>query len=88
MDVSKTVEVPAALLRAAGQALWGREWVGPLADLLAINRRAVERWATAARDGEAVRVSRSLVAELAQYVDDRRILAASVPERLRQLIAE
>jgi len=41
------------------QALWGADWIAPLAEVLAVNRRTVERW----RSG-AVRIPDAIIADL------------------------
>lgn len=83
MDVSKTVEVPGPLLRAAGQALHGERWVIPLARTLGVGERTTERWAEAATNGAPYRVSRTLVEELVGHLQAR---ASGVERAKNQLV--
>lgn len=45
--------------QAACEAMWGDEWIAPLSEVLAVNRRTVERW----KSGE-VEIPKHIAAEL------------------------
>lgn len=81
-----TVEVPGALLGEVGRVLFGQdEWAGPMAQALGLNPRTVQRWRAAASADQPVRVSRSLVGELAALVQARARAADQVAPRLAVL---
>lgn len=86
MSELKTVEMPAALIAAAGVALFGENWQAPLARALDIDERRMRYWAKAARDGEAQRFPRGLVAEIVRLLEARPAIlsqaAAALTARL------
>ena len=47
--------------QSACEGLWGEDWMAPLAEVLGVNRRTVERW----RDGQ-VAIPAHIAAELAR----------------------
>jgi len=59
----------------AARALWGDDWIAPLADVLGANRRTVERWR--AGEGEPRAATTDLLARLARRSgSDARIMGA------------
>lgn len=70
MDVTHTAEIEAKVLVDAGLLIHGDDWQAPLTrDLRLSSTRTTERWASSARKSERVRVSRTLLGELALLVE-------------------
>lgn len=72
----------AALVAAAGVALYGDRWVAPLARDLDVNTRNMERIAQAAYKGGDYRVSDSLLEALHKLVDARGTALRDVSREL------
>lgn len=64
---------PAAFLRAAGEALYGDRWLGPLARDLDVADRTMRRWAA---DGPPERVEDEVRALVARRVEALSALLA------------
>lgn len=86
MDDLKTVEMPAALIASAGEALFGETWQAALARALDVDERRVRHWAKAAREGADYRFPRGLVADLVKLLEARPAIlsqaAAALAARL------
>ena len=72
----------AALVAAAGDALYGDRWVAALARDLDVNTRTMERIAAAAFKGGDYRVSDSLLEALHRLVDERGTALRDVSRQL------
>lgn len=60
--------IDAKLFAEAGAALFGTDWKAPMANLLGMDVRTVQRVATAANGGPDQRVSRTLAPEIAAHL--------------------
>jgi hypothetical protein len=79
----------AALVAAAGAALYGERWVAALARDLDINTRTMERMAAAAASGADYRIPDSLLEALHRLVDDRGTALRDVSRLLfRERVAQ
>ena len=62
-------------LREVGEAIWGAEWVGPMAAALRVAPRTVRRWAADQQDippnvpSELIAICRDRRGELAETID-------------------
>jgi len=56
----------------AARALWGDDWIAPAADVLAINRRTLERW-KAGQGEPRPALARDLISLARGLPEDRRI---------------
>lgn len=64
MSDEDLIPVPARAIEAAARVLWGDRWQLPMSRALSLNSRRVQRIAQAAREDEAYRLPRGLLAEL------------------------
>jgi hypothetical protein len=67
---ARPTEIPAAVERA-GRALFGELWQQPLARLLNINSRTIQRIAAAARAGQAYAIAPDVLSRLVQALKAR-----------------
>lgn len=74
--------IPKETLAAVGIALYGRDWVSPLAAQLGVNRVTVQRW----KDGDS-RVTPRIAAELDQLLADRSVWVDAARKALRPFLA-
>lgn len=62
------MSIDAQIFAQAGEAMFGEEWKGPMADLLGMDVRTVRRIAKAAREGTDFQINASLGPVLAQHL--------------------
>jgi hypothetical protein len=75
--------LPADLVAAVGEALFGRDWVAPLARALNVADRTVHRW----KAGDA-RATPRIAPELLQLLDERAAAITAARKRLRAIASQ
>lgn len=87
MEPPARLHVPAALLVAAGVALYGPVWQSPLSRALKLNSpRTVQRWAEAARRDDVYEAPRSMLIELLGLLEHKHGDVERAFDQLRNFI--
>ena len=81
--------IPAELLCQVGGALYGDQWVTPLARALGVDPDTVFRWKKeAAQPGRGTRVTPRIAPELLEMIEARREQLEDMADRLRPFLGD
>jgi hypothetical protein len=87
MEERPKLDVPARLLVAVGQALYGELWQSPLSRLLGHSSpRTVQRWAEAAERDATYQTPRSMLEELLGHLERKQATVERAFDALRGFV--